>query len=157
VDIYLPELNTIFDVQISNDIHGADKVLKLASKEQNKYRLHLKTAEELGLHYFPPTFGSEGSPSLNTVKELKSIFNKYLDRLDPQLRKAKLRSGSSLSWYLNLISFTINKYKASKALEILPQISSIDLSPDIRDLSPLYESIDVERQKWNLKNSIASV
>jgi len=157
VDIYLPELNTIFDVQISNDIHGADRILKLASKEQSKFRLHLKTAEELGLHYFPPTFGTEGTPSLNTIKELKSIFNKYLDRLDPQARKSKLRSGSSLSWYLNLISFTINKYKASKAIEVLPQISSIDFSADTRDLSPLYESVDIERQQWNLKKSLASV
>jgi len=157
VDIYLPENNSIFDVQISNDIHGVDRILKLASKEQSKFRLHLKTAEGLGLHYFPPTFGTDGTPSLNTIKELKSIFNKYLDGLDPQARKAKLRSGSSLSWYLNLISFTINKYKASKALEILPQISSINFSADTRDLSPLYESVDIERQQWNLKKSLASV
>jgi len=133
VDMLIEDINLFLDLCIVNNSLAADSeyLRKFESKHEDKNRLHLEKVRQLSCDYFAPIFSTDGSASPRTRSFFLQIYNKHLEKLEAEDRRIKLKNGSLLNHFFNLICFQINKDNAHQALLLTPKLF---LSPKSQQL-----------------------
>jgi len=140
VDIFIPEIRTFLDVTLVNNANAQDILYfkSFESKHDSKNKLHLSKVRLLHCDYFAPVFSTDGSASPRTKAFIQSTYNNYLSNLESDAKRLKIKNGSTLNHFLNLICFQINMDNALHAL-LLPQKSLLSSKMKILENSLLSD------------------
>jgi len=124
VDLLIEDISLFLDITIVNNALATDAeyLRKFESKHDDKNKLHLDKVRQLSCDYFAPVFSTDGSASPRTKSFFLKIYNKHLEKLEAEDRRLKIKNGSLLNHFFNLICFQINKDNAHQALLLTPKL-----------------------------------